>query len=173
MPRIISDELFYKVQEVLKVKKNPQGRRKRSGYEEYLLTGKLYCGHCGSPMTGIAGTSKTGAMHYYYTCQKRRTDHSCDKKAVRRDQIERAVGVAIQQQLLTDENIQMMADKLMEYNARTETKYRLQGLQDQLNANKTATANILKAIEMGIITDATKAQFAGAGKGAGPAACQD
>lgn len=159
MPRIISDELFYKVQEVLKVKKNPQGRRKRSGYEEYLLTGKLYCGHCGSPMTGIAGTSKTGAMHYYYTCQKRRTDHSCDKKAVRRDQIERAVGVAIQQQLLTDENIQMMADKLMEYNARTETKHRLQGLQDQLNANKTATANILKAIEMGIITDATKARL--------------
>ena len=159
MPRIVSDELFYKVQEVLKVKKNPQGRRKRSGYEEYLLTGKLFCGHCGSPMTGIAGTSKTGAMHYYYTCQKRRTDHSCDKKAVRRDQIERAVGVAIQQQLLTDENIQMMADKLMEYNARTETKYRLQGLQDQLNANKTATANILKAIEMGIITDATKARL--------------
>lgn len=52
MPRIISDELFYKVQEVLKVKKNPQGRRKRSGYEEYLLTGKLYCGHCGSPHDG-------------------------------------------------------------------------------------------------------------------------
>lgn len=24
MPRIVSDELFYKVQEVLKVKKNPQ-----------------------------------------------------------------------------------------------------------------------------------------------------
>ena len=69
------------------------------------------------------------------------------------------MGVAIQQQLLTDENIQMMADKLMEYNARTETKYRLQGLQDQLNANKTATANILKAIEMGIITDATKARL--------------
>ena len=159
MPRIVSDELYYKVQEVLKVKKNPQGRRKRSGYEEYLLTGKLYCGHCGSPMTGIAGTSKTGAMHYYYTCQKRRTDHSCDKKAVRRDQIERVVAVAIQQQLLTDETILWMADQTMAYNAKTEIEYRLQGLQDQLNANKTATANILKAIEMGIITDATKARL--------------
>ena len=159
MPRIVSDELFYKVQEVLKVKKNPQGRRKRSGYEEYLLTGKLYCGHCGSPMTGIAGTSKTGAMHYYYTCQKRRTDHSCDKKAVRRDQIEKAVAIAIQQLLLTDENIQMMADETMAYNARTEIKYRLQSLQQQLYSNETSTANIMKAIEMGIITDTTKARL--------------
>lgn len=159
IPRIISDELFYKVQEVLKVKKNPQGRRKRSGYEEYLLTGKLYCGHCGSPMTGIAGTSKTGAMHYYYTCQKRRTEHSCDKKAVRRDQIEKAVAVAIQQQLLNDETILWMVDQTMAYNAKTEIEYRLQGLQDQLNANKTATANLLKAIEMGIITDTTKARL--------------
>lgn len=159
MPRIVSDELFYKVQEVLKVKKNPQGRRKRSGYEEYLLTGKLYCGHCGSTMTGIAGTSKTGAMHYYYTCQKRRTDHSCDKKAVRRDQIEKAVAIAIQQQLLTDENIQMMADETMAYNARTEIKYRLQSLQQQLYSNETSTANIMKAIEMGIITDTTKARL--------------
>ena len=159
MPRIVSDELFYKVQEVLKVKKNPQGRRKRSGYEEYLLTGKLYCGHCGSPMTGIAGTSKTGAMHYYYTCQKRRTDHSCDKKAVRRDQIEKAVAIAIQQQLLTDETIQMMADETMAYNARTEIKYRLQSLQQQLYSNETSTANIMKAIEMGIITDTTKARL--------------
>ena len=159
IPRIISDELFYKVQEVLKVKKNPQGRRKRSGYEEYLLTGKLYCGHCGSPMTGIAGTSKTGAMHYYYTCQKRRTEHSCDKKSVRRDQIEKAVAVAIQQQLLNDETILWMVDQTMAYNAKTEIEYRLQGLQDQLNANKTATANLLKAIEMGIITDTTKARL--------------
>lgn len=159
IPRIISDELFYKVQEVLKVKKNPQGRRKRSGYEEYLLTGKLYCGHCGSPMTGIAGTSKTGAMHYYYTCQKRRTEHSCDKKAVRRDQIEKAVAVAIQQQLLNDETILWMVDQTMAYNAKTEIEYRLQGLHDQLNANKTATANLLKAIEMGIITDTTKARL--------------
>ena len=68
------------------MKKNPQGRRKRSGYEEYLLTGKLYCGHCGSPMTGIAGTSKTGAMHYYYTCQKRRTDTAAIRRPSARDQ---------------------------------------------------------------------------------------
>ena len=159
VPRIISDELFYKVQEVLKMKKNPQGRRKRSGYEQYLLTGKLYCGHCGSPMTGIAGTSKTGAMHYYYTCQKRRTEHACDKKAVRRDQIEKAVAIAIKQELLTDETIQWMADQTMAYNARTETEYRVQGLQEQLNANKTATANILKAIEMGVITETTKSRL--------------
>lgn len=30
----------------------------------------------------------------------------------------------------------MMVDQTMAYNAKTEIEYRLQGLQDQLNANK-------------------------------------
>lgn len=156
IPRIISDDLFYRVQEVLKVKKNPQNGRHRTGHEDYLLTGKLFCGHCGSPMSGISGTSRDGQLHYYYICQKRRKERACQKKNVRREQIEQSVGAAIKQQLLTDEVIEWMADQTMAYNEKQEQQFRLQALQSQLQENKTALTNLMKAIEMGIITETTK-----------------
>ncbi len=38
--------LFLEVAKHLKMKKNPQGRHRENG--EYMLTGKLFCGPCGS-----------------------------------------------------------------------------------------------------------------------------
>lgn len=159
VPRIVSDGLFYRVQEVLKVKKTPQSARHHTGAEDYLLTGKLFCGKCGRPMTGVSGTSRSGEMHYYYTCQKRRREHACDKKNVIREQIEKSVAQAIKQYMLTDKMIQHMADATMAYNARQEKDLHLQDLQGQLAAVKTSAANLLKAIEMGVITETTKARM--------------
>ena len=106
VPRIISDPLFFKVQEVCKMKKNPQhtGRR-RAGGADYLLTGKLKCGHCGRYMVGMSGTSRSGELHYYYVCQGHK-EKTCAKKNVRRDVIERAVAQAIMMYCLTDETIE-------------------------------------------------------------------
>ena len=97
------------------MKKNPVGTRHRVGAEDYLLTGKLRCGHCGSYMTGVSGTSRNGELHYYYTCQKRRTEHACDKKNIRRDVIEPAVAQAIKMYCLTDDVIAWIADRTVEY----------------------------------------------------------
>lgn len=63
IPRIVSDDLWYRVQEAMRMKKNPVGTRHRVGAEDYLLTGKLRCGHCGSYMTGVSGTSRNGELH--------------------------------------------------------------------------------------------------------------
>ena len=107
-------------------------------------------------MSGISGTSRDGQLHYYYICQKRRKERACQKKNVRREQIEQSVGAAIKQQLLTDEVIEWMADQTMAYNEKQEQQFRLQALQSQLQENKTALTNLMKAIEMGIITETTK-----------------
>lgn len=64
VPAIITKEVFYAAQERLKTKPNPVGRHRMNS--DYLLTGKLFCGHCGSPMVGVSGTSRTGNKHYYY-----------------------------------------------------------------------------------------------------------
>ena len=39
IPRIVSDDLWYRVQEAMRMKKNPVGTRHRVGAEDYLLTG--------------------------------------------------------------------------------------------------------------------------------------
>lgn len=58
MPRILDDDLFYKVQDILD--KNKKAPARTHGEGEYLLTTKLFCGHCRNMMVGYGGTSKTG-----------------------------------------------------------------------------------------------------------------
>ena len=159
IPRIVSDELWYKVQEAMRMKKNPVGTRHRVGAEDYLLTGKLRCGHCGSYMTGVSGTSRNGELHYYYTCQKRRTEHACNKKNVRRDVIEPAIAQAIKMYCLTDDVIEWMADQTVQYWEKHDNDLQIEALEQQLAENKKATSNMLKAIEMGIITEATRSRM--------------
>ena len=159
IPRIVSDDLWYRVQEAMRMKKNPVGTRHRVGAEDYLLTGKLRCGHCGSYMTGVSGTSRNGELHYYYTCQKRRTEHACDKKNIRRDVIEPAVAQAIKMYCLTDDVIAWIADRTVEYWEKHDNDLQIEALEQQLEENKKATSNMLKAIEMGIITEATRTRM--------------
>lgn len=149
VPRIVSDELFWKVQEVMKHKKNPRGNRHRAASIQYLLTGKLRCGHCGSLMTGLSGTSKTGVLHHYYVCQKKRTEHACDKKNVRRDSIEIAVARAIQTHVLTDEVIEWIADSTVaHYDKRIEQSH-LRELEAQYKDTQKRLKNLLNTIETG------------------------
>lgn len=157
IPRIISDELFFKVQEVLKTKKNAQGKHRT--YSDYLLTGKLFCGKCKSPMTGISGTSKQGVLHYYYVCQKRRTEHACDKANVRRDEIEAAVAQAIKDNVLNKDVIEWIADSTVAYNQKCEEASHIAILQEQLEEKQRAIKNIMTAIEQGIITETTRGRL--------------
>lgn len=38
------------------------------GHSEYILSGKLFCGNCGTLMTAEDGTSHTGKVYHYYKC---------------------------------------------------------------------------------------------------------
>ncbi len=154
IPRIIDDDLFNRVQEVLKLRKSGKGG-KHIIFGDYMLTGKLFCGECGSPMVGISGTSKTGATHYYYACNKKR-QKECHKKNVRRDAIENAVADAIRQHILKDDTIEWIADNVMEYQKQQKDNPEIGLLNDQLADVKVSIKNIMKAIEAGIITDSTK-----------------
>ena len=154
IPRIVSDEIYFKVQEVIKTKKNPRGRHRVNG--DYLLTGKLFCGMCGAPMTGYSGTSKGGTLHYYYVCQKHRLEKTCKKKNVRRDFIELQVAQAIMDTAIQDDVIAWIADQTVAYNDRKEVESRVGMLEEQLATTKRGIKNILNAIEQGVVTPSTR-----------------
>lgn len=154
VPQIIGKELFYSVQEKLKTKKNPQGRHRVNG--DYQLTGKLFCGKCKSPMVGISGTSRSGSLCYYYTCQKKRMEKKCTKTNVRRDWIEEEVAAAIKEYILKDDVIEWIADSVCNYGKKKKDKSKITFLESQLSENKKAIKNLLTAIEAGIITPTTK-----------------
>ncbi len=154
MPAIIEPGQFWRVERYMKTKKNPHGRHRENG--DYLLTGKLRCAHCGAYMVGFSGTGRHGELHYYYGCQTRRREHACEKRNVPRSWIERIVVQATLDYVLQEPVIQWIADAVMDYQAREAASAELELLRTRKAENETATANLMKALEAGIITATTK-----------------
>ena len=154
IPAIISRELYEAVQDQLKkVARAPAAARTEV---DYLLTGKLFCGHCGSAMVGESGTGKSGRKFYYYACIKRKRQKACDKKPVKKDWIEELVVKQTRKLCLTDEMIERIVDAALEIQEREKDDSVLRGLEAQLADVKRGIQNMLNAIEQGIITPSTK-----------------
>lgn len=69
IPPIVSEEIFDKCQKRLSANKHKAASFKKVD-ERYYLTGKIFCGECGTSMSGISGTSKTKENYRYYQCMK-------------------------------------------------------------------------------------------------------
>lgn len=157
IPAIVTKEVFYAVQERLKTKKNPQGRKRDCA--DYLLTGKLYCGHCKSFMVGISGTGKHGELHYYYTCNDRRTGGGCKKKNVKRDWIEQKIAELTKDLILQDDVIEWIADNALEFQKQARRSVEITTMEDRLSEARKAAKNIVAAIEQGIFTATTRSRL--------------
>lgn len=158
VPPIIEKFLFDKVQAMHQ--HNYAARARTKAKEDYLLTTKVFCGHCGSPMVGESGTSKTGKVHYYYKCTNRKRVHNCDKKVEKKDWLEEFVVRFTVQTVLTDENIELIAERAMKLIEKesADTAF-LDGLKNSLKDTDKKIGNILKAIEDGLYTDSTKVRL--------------
>lgn len=155
IPRIIDDATFAKVQQRISHNKHAPASAKST--VPYYLTGKLFCGKCGSSMVGDSGKSKTGAVHYYYTCLERKRKHGCTKKSVKKDWIEQLVTDITINQVLTDENIEYISQKAYQlYERERSDRTEIDMLTATLRETQKTIDNIMTAIEQGIITDTTK-----------------
>lgn len=155
VPPIIDRKLFEKVQAMLQHNYSVRARTKSK--EDYLLTTKLFCGHCGKPMVGESGTSHTGRMYYYYKCTGRKRGGKCPKAVEKKDWIEEIVVRFTVEKVLTDESIDRIATKAMEIieKDRQDTSV-LAGLQKLLKECNKRIKNLLSAVEQGLVTPATK-----------------
>lgn len=154
IPPIIDKGLFNRVQE--KLNRNAKLKARRKAKEEYLLTSKVFCGHCGEPMVGESGTSKTGKLYNYYKCVTRKKKHNCDKKIERKEWLEQTVVDYTVKHVLTDENIDKIAAKAVELLEKEwQDNSVLLRLQEQLKDIDRRIKNLTSAIEQGIITEST------------------
>ncbi|MDP4120712.1 MAG: recombinase family protein [Bacillota bacterium] len=142
MPRIITDELFFRVAEIMDKNKKAPARTKAK--VEYLLTTKLFCGYCKEMMTGFSGTGKSGTTYRYYVCNGTHKK-ICKKKAVGKDYIENLV-ISECRGLLTNENIQKIANEVVALcNAEKDTA-NLKRLNKLLSENNRKHKNLMNAI---------------------------
>lgn len=157
-PAIVDKDLFFRIQNKVREKPNARGTgmRRKTEYGTYLLTGKLICGKCGALMTGISGVGRHGTRCFYYSCIRKKNDHACDKKNVRRDPVELAVTTYLQQMLMDDDLIEWMADQTVQYQNTGRDDSELEAKDQRLKEVTKKRKNILAAIEEGIITASTK-----------------
>lgn len=155
IPAIVDKALWDRVQGMIKHNYNTRARGKAK--MDYLLTTKLFCGHCGSPMLGESGTGRNGTTYHYYKCFGRKKGGDCDKKQEKKDWIEDFVVRHTVEKVLTDENIEMIATKAMDIiNKESQDKSVLESLQAQLKDTEKRLDNILNLMEQGIATATTK-----------------
>lgn len=159
MPRIISDELFNLAQ--AEMERRRTRKAPKSPKAEYLLAGRLFCGHCKGPMQGVSGTGKSGNKWYYYYCGNTRgKNKTCDKKQVSRDRLERAVVDFTVRYILQEEVLEELARKVHAAQERqNDTASEIAFYEKKLADNKKSIANVLRAIESGAATQTLPARL--------------
>lgn len=154
MPRLISDELFEQAQKQFERNKH-KVRMPSNETEEprYWLTGKLFCGECGTTMHGVSGTSKTGKIHYYYACKNHRK-HACNMNNVPKDKIEIHVVWVLRELLEDAENVASLAADIASYhkNLYADNGY-IESLESHLKETERNIRNLIKVIEKGVLSD--------------------
>lgn len=146
IPRIVSNELFERVQIIMEKNKKAPARA-RAGKQEYLLTTKLFCGHCRDLMVGVSGTSSTGKTYNYYSCNKARAKQ-CDKKNVQKEDIENRV-VKLAKAQLTDKNIDTISQTVAALCEKEKKNGDYSRLVKMLRNNEKAKSNLVDALKYG------------------------
>ena len=137
-PKLIDQTTFDNVQEKLKHNKRYTSKPK----EEFILAGKVFCGHCGASMIGTSGTSHTGKSHSYYTCLERNKRHNCDKSNENKQKLENEIFNRIYEKVLTPEKIDFIADKLVkDYENETSVK-KIKEYESKIQAIEKEISNI-------------------------------
>jgi DNA invertase Pin-like site-specific DNA recombinase len=159
VPAIVPKGVFWEAQaEVIRRKSSKQAYLPRA---DYLLSGKLFCGHCKRKMQGVSGTGRAGGKFYYYYCPGNRgKKKECDKKQVPKDWLEDLVVSETLQHILQPEAIAYISQELYKIQMKDKSQ------DDEVNffrrkvaENKKAIDNTLKAIESGVVTTTLPARL--------------
>lgn len=143
IPAIIDVNSFNEVQEILETNRHSPAHSKAKA--EYLLTTKLFCGHCKEMMVGVSGTSKTKQVHYYYMCNGRK-EKKCNKTNIKKDYIEDLV-IKRTRQILTDDNIKEIANTIFELSKKEQEKNIIKDLEKALRDKEKQKDNLVDSLQ--------------------------
>lgn len=113
---------------------------------DYMLSCKCFCGYCGRMLTADAGTGKKGKVYNYYKCKNK----DCKKlKPIAKDKLEGIVLKGTIEDMLTDDMIDKLTEKVLEVQDKEEAMDPLKNYQKQLDSIKKKIKNTVTAIEDG------------------------
>lgn len=114
VPAIISKEEFEKVQV-----KMVERKRKNASYkakQEYLLSGKIVCGECGSTYAGNSRKPDANHTPYIsYRCTRKNGKVKCKNKEIARDKLEKLVLSMLADKVFDEDILPDILDKYNKY----------------------------------------------------------
>lgn len=148
VPAIIDRNTFEEAQRIMQEKSFTK-KRTDLGDGTYHLATHVFCGLCGSPMTGESARSKTGKIYRYYSCTGKKTG-DCDKERVSKEWLEQSVMQVVNEQILTDEMIEEFVTAYQENIDRIQSQDNMTDLyRQELAETERQIRNINKAIASG------------------------
>lgn len=153
---IVDERLWKKCNEIMDSYKHKP--RSRGNGRCYVLTGKLYCGHCSSVMSAETGSGHLGKVYTYYKCyHKKKKINDCEKTNIRKDDFERFVMDKAKEFVLQQDILDKIARTVTEkFNSEITTSLTVKNLERQLKENERAIDAILDAIQSGITASSTQ-----------------
>lgn len=156
VPALVDEQTFKACNDIMDNQRHKQ--KAVQDHSPYILSGKLFCGNCGTLMTAETGTSHTGKLHHYYKCfGRKRNKHSCKKANYRQQDLEDLVFGTTVKYVLQPDVIQTVAEQVVsKFNSEITKTATLENLENELKAKEKAINALLAAIEQGIVTKSTK-----------------
>jgi DNA invertase Pin-like site-specific DNA recombinase len=158
VPALVSKETFHLAQ--MERERRKTSKKERGEVADYMLSGKLFCGHCKKAMNGVSGTGKSGQKFYYYYCPSTRGKKLCKKRHVKKEYIEDLVVRKTVEHILQPEIMMRISDLIYEELQKDDTREDdIAYFTKKLRENKQASENIMRAIEKGLATDTLLARL--------------
>ena len=136
---IVSEELFAIANNSFHTSRNAAGRAK----VKYLLSCKCHCGKCGKMLNGMTGTGRSGKKYTYYRCPGN------DIKQIGREELEDLVVRHTAEDVLTDEMIGKLTDRIMIIQEEQKKGSEEEMLEKRLADLRRRRDNVTRAIEEG------------------------
>lgn len=113
IPAIITKQDYLAVQEKTRKNKSRQGSYRSK--VQWLLSGKIFCGQCGSAMGGHTCTPRDKSYSYYTCLRKERVVvDRCPQKQIRKELLENWVLDILEKEIFTEEVINNISNMMVE-----------------------------------------------------------
>lgn len=127
--------------------RNRQSRSPRNDRADYILSGKLFCGECGTAMKGVSGHSSNGEVYFYYNCPCK----DCHRRNIPKDELEGLVIRTVCNDVLQPDVMDRIADSVIEAQTAelNQPNPEKEALQHELADVQRKAKNLLSALENG------------------------
>ena len=147
IPQIISKDDFDKVQQKMMARKHMVASFKAK--QEYLLSGKIICGECGSKYGGNSRKStERSPLYVSYNCLKKNGTVKCRNLGVKRDEIEEIVLKRLAETVFDEKMLPTIFDKYNEYAISRNKEYiiTIEEIKRKISQTQKGIENIVNVI---------------------------